>query len=55
MKFKSLVFFIEKKEGKDLRHIVDYWKLNAMTVPNKYYMPDMRVKLDKLKGLKSEI
>jgi hypothetical protein len=41
-----------KKEGEDLHLVVDYQKLNAMTVPDKYYMPDTRVELDKLKGKK---
>jgi hypothetical protein len=48
--FESPIFFIEKKEGKDLQLVVDYRKLNMMTVPDKYYMPDTQVKLDKLKG-----
>jgi hypothetical protein len=30
--------------------VIDYWKLNDITVPNKYYMPDTRTELDKLKG-----
>jgi hypothetical protein len=46
------VFFITKKEGDDLRLVVDYQKLNKITVPDKYYMLDTRVKLDKLKGKK---
>jgi hypothetical protein len=32
--------------------MVDYQKLNAMTVLDKYYMLDTRVELDKLKGKK---
>jgi hypothetical protein len=48
--FESPVFFIAKKEGEDLRLVVDYHKLNEITVPDKYYMPDTRVELDKLKG-----
>ena len=48
--FESPIFFIAKKEGKDLWLVVDYRKLNAMTVPDKYHMPDTRVELDKLKG-----
>jgi hypothetical protein len=31
---------------------MDYQKLNTITIPDKYYMPDMQVKLDKLKGKK---
>jgi hypothetical protein len=50
MEFESPVFFIAKKEGEDLWLVVNYHKLNAMTVLDKYYMPDTRVELNKLKG-----
>ena len=48
--FESPVFFIAKKQEEDLRLMVDYRKLNVIMVLNKYYMPDTRVELDKLKG-----
>jgi hypothetical protein len=44
--------FIAKKEGEDLQLVVDYRKLNTLTILDKYYMPDTQVELDKLKGKK---
>jgi hypothetical protein len=48
--FQSLVFFIAKKEGDNLWMVINYQKLNNITVSDKYYMPDTQTKLDKLKG-----
>ena len=46
--FTSTFFFIKKKDGK-LQPIQDYWKLNAITVKNRYPLPLISELIDKLK------
>ena len=42
------VFFILKKDTKDLQMIVDYRKLNDVIIKDDYLLPDLWHKLDKL-------
>ena len=50
LEYETPVFFMTKKEGTDLYMVVKYWKLNEMTVSEKYYMLDTDTELNKLKG-----
>ena len=43
----SPFFFVKKKDGK-LRHIQDYWKLNEMTIKNRYPLPLISELINKL-------
>src|SRR3954463_16530594 len=47
----SPFFFVKKKDGK-LRLVQDYWKLNEMTIKNRYPLPLIQELVDKLKGAK---
>jgi hypothetical protein len=48
--YTSLTFYIPKKDKGEYRLVVDYWKLNDITIKDHYPMPNVQVKLDKLKG-----
>ena len=43
----SPFFFVKKKDGK-LRPVQDYWKLNEMTIKNRYLLPLISELIDKL-------
>ena len=45
----SPFFFVKKKDG-SLRPVQDYWKLNEMTVKNKYPLPLISELIDQLSG-----
>ncbi len=47
----SPFFFVKKKDGK-LRPVQDYWKLNEMTIKNRYPLPLISELMDKLRGAK---
>jgi len=47
----SPVFFITKKDGK-LRLIQDYWKLNKITIKNRYPLPLASDIVNRLQGTK---
>ena len=47
----SPFFFVKKKDGK-LQPIQDYWKLNEMTIKNRYPLPLIKELVDHLKGSK---
>jgi hypothetical protein len=42
-------FFFVKKKDRSFRPIQDYWKLNDMTIKNKYPLPLVQELVDKLK------
>ena len=44
----SPIFFIPKKDGGELRMVIDYRKLNNMTKKNFYPLPNLRTELKKL-------
>ncbi len=44
-------FFVQKKDG-SLWPVQDYWKLNDMTIKNRYSLPLIQELIDKLKGAK---
>src|SRR5882757_2411431 len=46
--FVSPVFFIPKKDGEELRMVIDYRKLNDVTVKDFYPLPNLRIELEKL-------
>ena len=50
--YTTPMFFIPKKDTKELWMIVDYRKLNDVTVKDNYPLPDLQHKLDKLQGKK---
>ena len=47
----SPFFFIKKKDGK-LRPVQDYWKLNEMTIKNRYPLPLISELIDQLSHAK---
>ncbi len=49
--FASPFFFVKKKDG-TLRPVQDYWKLNEMTIKNRYLLPLISELIDKLRGAK---
>ena len=49
--FASAFFFIKKKDGK-LQPVQDYWKLNEITVKNRYPLPLISELIDKPKSAK---
>ena len=49
--FTSTFFFVKKKDNK-LRPVQDYWKLNDITVKNRYPLPLISKLIDKLKNTK---
>src|SRR5579863_6403184 len=48
--YTSPMFYIPKKDKGEYWLVVDYHKLNDITVKDHYPMPNVQVKLDKLKG-----
>jgi hypothetical protein len=46
--FVSPIFFIPKKDGDELRMVIDYRKLNDMTKKDFYPLPNLRTELEKL-------
>jgi hypothetical protein len=46
--FVSPIFFIPKKDGEELRMVIDYRKLNDMTKKDFYPLPNLRTELEKL-------
>ena len=46
--YVSLIFFIPKKDGGELRMVIDYRKLNNMTKKDFYPLPNLRTDLEKL-------
>src|SRR5579863_10278591 len=48
--YTSPTFYIPKKDKGEYRLVVDYRKLNDITVKDHYPMPNVQVELDKLKG-----
>ena len=46
--FVSPIFFIPKKDGKELRMVIDYRKLNNITKKDFYPLPNLRTELEKL-------
>ncbi len=44
----SPVFFIPKKDGKELHMVIDYWKLNNITIKDFYPLPNLWGELEKL-------
>src|SRR5713226_10187280 len=44
----SPIFFIPKKDGKELRMVIDYRKLNDITIKDFYPLPNLRGELEKL-------
>ena len=40
--YVSPVFFVPKKDGEELRMVIDYWKLNDITKKDFYPLPDLR-------------
>jgi hypothetical protein len=46
--FVSPVFFIPKKDGDELRMVIDYCQLNDMIKKDFYPLPNLRVELEKL-------
>jgi len=44
-------FFIKKKDG-TLRPVQDYWRLNEVTIKNKYPLPLIQELIDKVRGAK---
>ncbi len=39
--YVSPVFFVPKKDGKELRMVIDYWKLNDITKKDFYPLPNL--------------
>jgi hypothetical protein len=48
--YTSPTFYIPKKDKGEYRLVVDYRKLNDITVKDHYPMPNIQMELDKLKG-----
>ena len=46
--FVSPIFFIPKKDGKELRMVIDYRRLNDITKKDFYPLPNLRSELEKL-------
>ena len=46
--FVSPIFFIPKKDGKELQMVIDYRKLNDITKKDFYPLPNLRTELEKL-------
>ena len=46
--FVSPIFFIPKKDGKELWMVIDYRKLNDITKKDFYLLPNLQTKLEKL-------
>jgi len=50
--FVSPIFFIPKKDGEELRMVIDYRKLNDITKKDFYPLPNLRTELEKLSQYK---
>jgi len=50
--FVSLIFFILKKNGEELRIVIDYCQLNDMTKKDFYPLPNLQTELEKLSQYK---
>src|SRR5579863_3757080 len=48
--YTSPTFYIPKKDKGEYRLVVDYCKLNDITIKDHYPMPNVQVELNKLKG-----
>src|SRR5579863_2102276 len=48
--YTSPTFYIPKKDKGEYRLVIDYCKLNDITIKDHYPMPNVQVELDKLKG-----
>jgi hypothetical protein len=48
--YTSPTFYISKKDKREYCLMVDYRKLNDITIKDHYLMPNIRMELDKLKG-----
>jgi hypothetical protein len=48
--YMSLTFYIPKKDKGEYHLVVDYCKLNDITIKDHYPMPNVQTELDKLKG-----
>jgi len=46
--YVSPIFFVPKKDGEELRMVIDYRKLNDITKKDFYPLPDLRRELEKL-------
>ena len=46
--YMSPIFFIPKKDGEELRMVIDYQKLNDITKKDYYPLPNLRTELEKL-------
>ncbi len=46
--YVSPIFFIPKKDGKELCMVIDYWKLNDVTIKDFYPLPNLQGELEKL-------
>jgi hypothetical protein len=46
--FVSPIFFIPKKDGEELRMVIDYQKLNDLTKKDYYPLPNLHTELEKL-------
>ena len=46
--FVSPIFFIPKKDGKELRMVINYRRLNDITKNDFYLLPNLRSELEKL-------
>src|SRR5216684_4316368 len=44
----SPIFFIPKKDGKELHMVINYWKLNDVTIKDFYPLPNLQGGLEKL-------
>jgi len=50
--FVSPIFFIPKKDGEELRMVIDYRHLNDITKKDFYPLPNLRTELEKLSKFK---
>ena len=50
--YVSPIFFIPKKDGEELRMVIDYRKLNDITKKDFYPLPNLRTELEKLSQYK---
>ena len=48
LSFVSPIFFIPKKDGKELQMVIDYRKLNDITKKDFYLLPNLQTELEKL-------
>src|SRR6267154_4031677 len=50
--FVSPIFFIPKKDGEELRMVIDYCQLNDITKKDFYPLPNLQTELEKLSQYK---